>query len=105
MLPDWWGTASIFGLVTWLPQERKILAVAPCSLDKDLNPPLLPAPSLLFFIYTSPAKMENAQSIKVLDDLLAKLSISTSQDEVNAATRNIATFINGPIEEQDAPTE
>ena len=48
---------------------------------------------------------ENAQSIKVLDDLLAKLSISKSQDEVNAATASIAIFINGPIEEQDAPTK
>ncbi|KFZ08449.1 hypothetical protein V501_05958 [Pseudogymnoascus sp. VKM F-4519 (FW-2642)] len=50
-------------------------------------------------------KKENAQSIKVLDDLMAKLSVSKSQDEVNAVTNNIATFINGPIEEQDAPTK
>lgn len=54
---------------------------------------------------SSNIKKENAQSIKVLDDLMAKLSVSKSQDEVNAVTNNIATFINGPIEEQDAPTK
>ena len=53
----------------------------------------------------SKVSKENAQSIKVLDDLLAQLSISKSKDEVNAATHNIASFINGPIEEQDAPTK
>jgi elongation factor 3 len=54
---------------------------------------------------SSNIKKENAQSIKVLDDLMAKLSVSKSQDEVNAVTNNIATFINSPIEEQDAPTK
>jgi elongation factor 3 len=54
---------------------------------------------------TQIAKKENARSIKVLDELMAKLSVSTSQDEVNAATHNIAAFINGEIEEQDAPTK
>ena len=48
---------------------------------------------------------ENAKSVKVLDELLNKLSISKTQDETNAATFNIATFINGPIEEHDAPTK
>ena len=48
---------------------------------------------------------ENAKSIKVLDELMAKLSVSKSQDDTNAAARNIATFINGPIEEADAPTK
>ncbi|KAI9860087.1 MAG: translational elongation factor EF-1 alpha [Vezdaea acicularis] len=48
---------------------------------------------------------ENKQSVKVLDELLSKLSISKSQDETNAATGSIATFINGPIEEHDAPTK
>lgn len=51
------------------------------------------------------ASKENAKSIKVLDDLMAKLNLSKSQDEVNAATANIATFINGAIEEADAPTK
>ena len=48
---------------------------------------------------------ENAKSIKVLDELMAKLSVSKSQDETNTAARNIATFINGDIEEADAPTK
>jgi elongation factor 3 len=51
------------------------------------------------------AASENAQSIKVLDELMSKLSVSKSQYETNAATRNLATFINGPIEEADAPTK
>jgi elongation factor 3 len=51
------------------------------------------------------ATKENKQSIKVLDDLMAKLNISKSQDEINASAANIATFINGPIEEADAPTK
>ena len=48
---------------------------------------------------------ENAMSVKVLDELLSKLNISKTQDETNAAAINIATFINGPIEEHDAPTK
>lgn len=48
---------------------------------------------------------ENAKSIKILDELLAKLSLSKSQDDTNAAARNIAIFINGPIEEANVPTK
>ncbi|KAI9757882.1 MAG: translational elongation factor EF-1 alpha [Lichina confinis] len=48
---------------------------------------------------------ENAKSVKVLDELLAKLSVSKTADETNVAAANIATFINGPIEERDAPTK
>ncbi|KAI9739323.1 MAG: translational elongation factor EF-1 alpha [Cirrosporium novae-zelandiae] len=51
------------------------------------------------------AKKENAQSTKVLDEMLSKLTLSKSADEVNEATNNIATFINGPIEQNDAPTQ
>ncbi|MCJ1357808.1 MAG: translational elongation factor EF-1 alpha [Icmadophila ericetorum] len=50
-------------------------------------------------------KSENQKSVKVLDELLAKLTISKTADETNAAAGNIATFINGPIEEHDAPTK
>ena len=50
-------------------------------------------------------KSENAGSIKVLDELLNQLSISKTADESNAAANNIASFINGPIEERDAPTK
>ena len=49
-------------------------------------------------------KAENKQSVKVLEQLLQKLTVSKEQDEINASTQEIATFINGDIEEQDAPT-
>ena len=48
---------------------------------------------------------ENAKSVQVLDELLNKLTLSKTQDETNAAADNIASFINGPIEEHDAPTK
>ncbi|PQE28698.1 elongation factor 3 protein [Rutstroemia sp. NJR-2017a WRK4] len=47
----------------------------------------------------------NKESIKVLDDLMAKLTVSKEQEDINAATHNLAVFINGPIEENDAPTK
>ena len=50
-------------------------------------------------------KAENAKSEKVLDELLSKLTISKTADETSAAAGNIATFINGDIEEHDAPTK
>ncbi|KAI9705340.1 MAG: translational elongation factor EF-1 alpha [Bogoriella megaspora] len=50
-------------------------------------------------------KSENAQSIKALDQLLSRLTVSKTQDEINAASFDIATLINGDIEEQDAPTK
>ena len=50
-------------------------------------------------------KAENQKSVKVLDELLNKLSISKTADETSAAAGNIATFINGEIEEHDAPTK
>lgn len=48
---------------------------------------------------------ENKSSLKVLDELMAKLSVSKDQADVNAATHNLATFINSPIEENDVPTK
>ncbi|TVY43118.1 Elongation factor [Lachnellula subtilissima] len=48
---------------------------------------------------------ENKNSVKILDELMAKLNLSKAQEDVNAATLNLATFINGPIEEHDAPTK
>lgn len=48
---------------------------------------------------------ENKQSIKVLDELLSKLTISKEQDQINQFSQEIATFINGDIEEKDAPTK
>ncbi|MCJ1478110.1 translational elongation factor EF-1 alpha [Lambiella insularis] len=50
-------------------------------------------------------KSENQKSVKVLDELLSKLTISKTAAETSAAAGNIATFINGEIEEHDAPTK
>lgn len=50
-------------------------------------------------------KSENQKSVQVLDELLNKLSVSKSADETSAAAGSIATFINGDIEEHDAPTK
>ena len=50
-------------------------------------------------------KSENQKSVKVLDELLNKLAISKTADESSEAAGNIATFINGDIEEHDAPTK
>ncbi|KAF2101253.1 ARM repeat-containing protein [Rhizodiscina lignyota] len=50
-------------------------------------------------------KSENTKSLKVLEELLAKLSISKAQDEINATSLDLATFINGDIEQADAPTK
>lgn len=49
--------------------------------------------------------METKNSIKVLDELMAKLTVSKAQDEINAATHNLATFINGDIEDKETPTK
>lgn len=51
------------------------------------------------------ASKENKTSLKVLDDLMAKLTISKEQDAINDATRNLAIFVNGDIETKDAPTK
>lgn len=43
----------------------------------------------------------NKQSIKILDELLQKLSIADGQADRDTASHNLASFINGPIEEQE----
>jgi len=48
---------------------------------------------------------ENKGSVKVLDELMAKLNISKEQADINAATSSLASFINGDIETKDAPTK
>lgn len=48
---------------------------------------------------------ENQKSIKVLDELLQKLTVSKTKDEATYAAENLATFINGPIEEHEVPTK
>ncbi|RFU28450.1 hypothetical protein B7463_g7888, partial [Scytalidium lignicola] len=50
-------------------------------------------------------KMETKNSIKVLDELMAKLTVSKAQDDINAAAHNLATFINGDIEDLETPTK
>ncbi|KAL8795929.1 MAG: hypothetical protein Q9195_001673 [Heterodermia aff. obscurata] len=54
---------------------------------------------------TANTKSENQKSVKVLDELLNALSISKTADQTSSAAGNIATFINGDIEEHDAPTK
>lgn len=48
---------------------------------------------------------ENQKSVKVLDELLQKLTVSKTKDEATYAAENLATFINGPIEEHEVPTK
>jgi elongation factor 3 len=50
-------------------------------------------------------KSENSKSLKVLEEMMSKLTTSKAQDEINASAQAIATFINGDIEEADAPTK
>ncbi|KAL9059760.1 MAG: hypothetical protein Q9162_001061 [Coniocarpon cinnabarinum] len=52
----------------------------------------------------SNAAAETNKSTKVIEDLLSKLTISKSQDEINASSNDIASFINGDIQEKTAPT-
>ncbi|KAI6917901.1 hypothetical protein KC341_g18249, partial [Hortaea werneckii] len=49
-------------------------------------------------------KKENKQSTKVLEELMGKLSVSQPGDEAKGFSQEIATFINGDIEEHAAPT-
>ncbi|KAI5368328.1 putative AAA+ ATPase domain, armadillo-like helical, elongation Factor 3, ABC transporter [Septoria linicola] len=53
----------------------------------------------------SQAAKENAGSIKVLEQLLEKLTVSKTADEAKGASQEIATFINGDIQEAAAPTK
>lgn len=47
---------------------------------------------------------ENAQSVKVLDELMQKLTIAKEASAIKEASVSIASFINGRIEDVDAPT-
>ena len=46
---------------------------------------------------------ENAQSIKALDELFQKLTVSTEAADIKEASGEIASFINGRIEDQAVP--
>lgn len=50
-------------------------------------------------------KSENAGSVKVLEELLQKLTVSKAQEDILSTSHDLATFINGDIEEGDAPTQ
>jgi elongation factor 3 len=53
----------------------------------------------------SAIKNENAQAVKVLEELLQKLTVSKEQADINSASINLANYVNGDIEEQAAPTQ
>ena len=53
----------------------------------------------------SNVKAENQKSLKVIEELLSKLTVSKAQDEINASALDLATFINGDIEEADVPNQ
>ncbi|KAI5457126.1 armadillo-type protein [Mariannaea sp. PMI_226] len=48
---------------------------------------------------------ENAQSIKVLDELFQKLTVSKESTEIKESSNELASFINGRIEDQAVPTK
>jgi elongation factor 3 len=48
---------------------------------------------------------ENAQSLKVLDELFQKLSVSKESSEIKESAQELASFINGRIEDQAVPNK
>ncbi|EXJ94948.1 elongation factor 3 [Capronia coronata CBS 617.96] len=62
----------------------------------------MPAVDTMTSTPTTSAK-ETKQSVATLEQLLTKLSLSKAQDEANAAAMNVATLLNGPIEEHEVP--
>jgi elongation factor 3 len=46
---------------------------------------------------------ENAQSVKVLDELFQKLTVSGEAAAIKEASGELASFVNGRIEDQDVP--
>ena len=50
---------------------------------------------------TPNAMSETKKSIKVLDELFQKLNVATDESGRHYAADNLASFINGPIEEQE----
>jgi elongation factor 3 len=48
---------------------------------------------------------ENAQSLQVLDELMQSLSISKDEKSTQEAATNLASFMNGRIEDMDVPTK
>lgn len=48
---------------------------------------------------------ENAQSLKVLDELFQRLSVSKESSEIKESSKELASFINGRIEDQAVPNK
>jgi elongation factor 3 len=48
---------------------------------------------------------ENAQSVKVLDELMQKLTISKDASDIKESSLELASFINGPIQDFDVPAK
>lgn len=47
---------------------------------------------------------ENAGSVKVLEELFQKLNVSKEASDIKEASTEIASFINGRIEDQAVPS-
>ncbi|KAJ3504514.1 hypothetical protein NM208_g16325 [Fusarium decemcellulare] len=47
---------------------------------------------------------ENQQSIKVLDELFQKLTVSKESSDIKESSNELASFINGRIGDQAVPT-
>ncbi|KAK1522343.1 ABC transporter [Colletotrichum costaricense] len=48
---------------------------------------------------------ENAQSVKILDELFQKLTVSKEAADIKESSSSLASFMNGRIEDQDVPTK
>lgn len=48
---------------------------------------------------------ETAQSIKVLDELMQKLTVSKEADAIKGASNDLAIFINGDIVDFEVPVK
>lgn len=48
---------------------------------------------------------ETAQSIKVLEELMQKLTVSKETAAIKGASNDLATFINGDIVDFDVPVK
>lgn len=46
---------------------------------------------------------ENAQSTKVLEELFQKLTVSKDASAIKESSNELASFINGRIEDQEVP--
>lgn len=48
---------------------------------------------------------ENAESVKILDELFQKLTVSKEIAEMKQSSNEIASFVNGRIEDQAVPSK